>query len=233
MELVGSAPAVGEEQQPERDLGDEERLAERKRVCVEAPGIALPPQVDSAPAEREEIHGDHQDRVQLVEPEHGRHPNVAYTRQVIEEGAPAPDFELVSDSGDSVRLSGLRGSPVVLYFYPEDDTPGCTTEACEFRDEYSRFRQRGAVVLGVSPDDEASHVRFKEKYSLPFTLLADPDHKTAEDYGVWVEKNLYGKKRMGIKRSTFVIGADGNVARAMYGVKPEGHAGEVLEALPG
>ncbi len=122
------------------------------------------------------------------------------------------------------RLSGLRGSPVVLYFYPKDDTPGCTTEACEFRDEYSRFRQRGAVVLGVSPDDEASHVRFKEKYSLPFTLLADPDHKTAEDYGVWVEKNMYGKKRMGIKRSTFVIDADGNVARAMYGVKPEGHA---------
>jgi len=152
---------------------------------------------------------------------------------VIEEGIPAPDFELLSDSGESVRLSGLRGSPVVLYFYPKDDTPGCTTEACEFRDEYSRFRQRGAVVLGVSPDDEASHLRFKEKYSLPFTLLADPDHKTAEDYGVWVEKNMYGKKRMGIKRSTFVIDADGNVARAMYGVKPEGHADEVLEVLPG
>jgi thioredoxin-dependent peroxiredoxin len=113
------------------------------------------------------------------------------------------------------------------------DTPGCTTEACEFRDEYSRFRQRGAVVLGVSPDDEASHVRFKEKYSLPFTLLADPEHRVAEDYGVWVEKNSYGKKRMGIKRSTFVIDADGKVARAMYGVKPEGHADEVLEALPG
>jgi len=145
---------------------------------------------------------------------------------VIEEGTPAPDFDLVSDSGESVRLSGLRGSPVVLYFYPADDTPGCTTEA-------SRFRQRGAVVLGVSPDDEASHVRFKEKYSLPFTLLADPDHKTAEDYDVWVEKNMYGKKRMGIKRSTFVIDADGNVARAMYGVKPEGHADQVLEALPG
>ena len=107
----------------------------------------------------------------------------------------------MSDSGESVRLSGLRGSPVVLYFYPKDDTPGCTTEACEFRDEYSRFRQRGAAVLGVSPD-------------------------------VWVEKNMYGKKRMGIKRSTFVIGADGNVARAMYGVKPDGHAEEVLEALP-
>ena len=152
---------------------------------------------------------------------------------MIEEGSPAPDFELASDGGESVRLSGLRGSPVVLYFYPEDDTPGCTTEACEFRDEYSRFRQRGAVVLGVSPDDEESHVRFKAKYSLPFTLLADPEHRVAEDYGVWVEKNTDRKKRMGIKRSTFVIDADGNVARAMYGVKPEGHADEVLEALPG
>jgi peroxiredoxin Q/BCP len=152
---------------------------------------------------------------------------------VIEEGTPAPDFELVSDSGERVRLSGLRGSPVVLFFYPKDDTPGCTTEASEFRDEYSRFRQLGAVVLGVSPDDVASHVRFKEKYSLPFTLLADSNHKTAEDYGVWVEKNTYGQKRMGINRSTFVIDVDGNVARAMYGVKPEGHADEVLEALPG
>lgn len=152
---------------------------------------------------------------------------------MIEEGRPAPTFELASDAGERVKLSDLRGSPVVLYFYPKDDTPGCTTEACEFRDEYARFRQAGAVVLGVSPDDEASHVRFKEKYALPFTLLADPDHKVAEDYGVWVEKTMYGKKRMGIKRSTFVIDAEGNVARAMYGVKPEGHADEVLEALPG
>jgi thioredoxin-dependent peroxiredoxin len=97
---------------------------------------------------------------------------------------------------------------------------------------HSRFRERGAVVLGVSPDDEESHVRFKEKYSLPFTLLADPDHKGAEEYGVWVEKNTYGKKRMGIKRSTFVIDPEGKVARAMYGVNPEGHADEVREALP-
>jgi peroxiredoxin Q/BCP len=152
---------------------------------------------------------------------------------VIEEGQKAPAFALSSETGERVKLSDLRGSPVVLYFYPKDDTPGCTREACEFRDEYARFRQAGAVVLGVSPDDEASHVRFKEKYSLPFTLLADPDHKVAEDYGVWVEKTMYGKKRMGIKRSTFVIDTDGNVARAMYGVKPEGHADEVLEALPG
>jgi thioredoxin-dependent peroxiredoxin len=151
---------------------------------------------------------------------------------VIEEGEPAPDFELASDSGESIRLSDLRGTPVVLYFYPKDDTPGCTTEASEFRDSYSRFGQRGAVVLGVSPDDGASHARFKKKYSLPFTLLADPEHATAEDYGVWVEKNMFGRKRMGIKRSTFVIDAEGNVARALYGVKPEGHAEEVLEALP-
>ena len=152
---------------------------------------------------------------------------------MLSEGSPAPDFELASDTGERVKLSDLRGKPIVLYFYPKDDTPGCTTEACEFRDEYSRFRQAGAVVLGVSPDDEASHVRFKEKYSLPFTLLADPEHSVAEDYGVWVEKTSYGQKRMGVKRSTFVIDADGNVARAMYGVKPEGHADEVLDALPG
>jgi thioredoxin-dependent peroxiredoxin len=152
---------------------------------------------------------------------------------VIEEGSPAPDFELAADSGERVRLSDLRGRPVVLYFYPKDDTPGCTTQACEFRDEYFRFQEQSAVVLGVSPDDEASHVRFKEKYALPFTLLADPDHAVAEAYGVWAEKTMYGKKRMGIKRSTFVIDAEGNVVRAMYGVKPEGHADQVLEALPG
>ncbi|HEY7003207.1 MAG TPA: thioredoxin-dependent thiol peroxidase [Gaiellaceae bacterium] len=151
----------------------------------------------------------------------------------IVEGESAPDFTLTNDAGAEVSLSSLRGSPVVLYFYPADDTPGCTKEACEFRDEYSRFRRAGAVVLGVSPDDEDSHARFREKYSLPFTLLADPEHRVAEDYGVWVEKNTYGKKRMGIKRSTFVIDTNGNVARAMYGVKPEGHADEVLEALPG
>ena len=151
---------------------------------------------------------------------------------MVKEGSKAPEFTLPSSDGTEVKLKDLRGKTVVLYFYPKDDTPGCTTEACEFRDEYSRFRQRGAVVLVVSPDDEASHVRFKEKFSLPFTLLADPEHATAEDYGVWVEKNMYGKKRMGIKRSTFVIDVEGNVARAMYGVKPEGHAEEVLEALP-
>jgi peroxiredoxin Q/BCP len=151
---------------------------------------------------------------------------------MVEEGKPAPDFELASDSGERVKLSSLRGRPVVLYFYPRDDTPGCTTQACGIRDVYSDFRDRGAVVLGVSPDDEASHVKFKEKYSLPFTLLADPEHQVAEEYGVWKERSMYGKKSMGIERSTFVIDADGNVVKAMRRVKPDTHAGDVLAALP-
>jgi thioredoxin-dependent peroxiredoxin len=151
----------------------------------------------------------------------------------VVEGEPAPDFTLRADSGETVTLSSLRGQPIVLYFYPQDDTPGCTAQACEIRDQWSQFRERGAVVLGVSPDDEESHARFREKYSLPFTLLADPGHDVAEKYGVWVEKNNYGRKSMGIERSTFVIDQDGNVARALRRVKPEGHAERVLEALPG
>jgi len=151
---------------------------------------------------------------------------------MVEEGKRAPDFELTSDTGAQVRLSSLRGKPVVLYFYPKDDTPGCTAQACGIRDVYADFRERGAVVLGVSPDDEASHVKFKEKYSLPFTLLADPEHQVAEEYGVWKERNMYGKKSMGIERSTFVIDVDGNVAKRMRRVKPETHAADVLEALP-
>jgi peroxiredoxin Q/BCP len=151
---------------------------------------------------------------------------------VISEGSPAPDFELTSDAGEQVKLSDFRGRPVVLYFYPKDDTPGCTTEACEFRDAYDVYRDRGAEILGVSPDDEASHAKFKSKYELPFTLLADPEHKVAETYGVWGERQFAGKKYMGINRSTFVIDADGNVARAMLGIKPAGHAQDVLDALP-
>jgi peroxiredoxin Q/BCP len=141
---------------------------------------------------------------------------------MVEEGKPAPDFELETDEGGTVRLSELRGKPVVLYFYPKDDTPGCTKQACAFRDVYSEFQERGAVVLGVSPDSAASHRRFKEKYGLPFPLLADPDHDVADRYGAWREK---------LVRSTFVIDPDGTVARAMYGVNPERNPGEVLEAL--
>jgi peroxiredoxin Q/BCP len=150
---------------------------------------------------------------------------------MVEEGKPAPDFELTSDDGEHVKLSDFRGKPVVLYFYPKDDTPGCTTQACGIRDVYADFRDRGAVVLGVSPDDEASHVKFKEKYSLPFTLLADPGHEVADKYGVWKERNTYGKKSMGIERSTFVIDAEGNLSKAMRRVKPETHAADVLAAL--
>ena len=151
---------------------------------------------------------------------------------MVEEGKPAPDFELVSDAGTTVRLSDLRGKPVVLYFYPKDDTPGCTVESCEFRDAYDVFRDRGAEILGVSPDGEKSHKKFKSKYDLPFTLLADPDHVAAEAYGVWGERKFMGKKYMGIDRSTYLIDSDGNVAKAMRGIKPAGHASEVLDALP-
>ncbi len=150
---------------------------------------------------------------------------------MIEEGKPAPDFELPTDSGETIKLSDLRGKPVVLYFYPKDDTPGCTTQACGIRDSYGEFERAGAVVLGVSPDSEKSHVKFKDKYELPFTLLADTDHSVAEEYGVWGEKSFAGKKYMGVSRSTFVIDADGNVKRVMHNVKPANHADDVLEAL--
>jgi len=152
---------------------------------------------------------------------------------MVEEGKPAPDFELTSDSGEHVKLSDFRGKPVVLYFYPKDDTPGCTAEACEFRDSYETYRQRGVEILGVSPDDVASHEKFKSKYQLPFTLLADPEHKTAEAYGVWGERSFAGKKYLGINRSTFVIDEEGKVARAMIGIKPAGHAAAVLDEFPG
>ena len=151
---------------------------------------------------------------------------------MLTDGEPAPDFTLTADTGETVSLSDLRGRPVILYFYPKDDTPGCTTQACGLRDVYGELEQRGAVVLGVSRDDEASHRRFKQKYGLPFTLLSDPDASVADRYGVWVERTSYGKRNMGVNRSTFVIDADGNVIRALYGVKPDGHADVVLQALP-
>jgi len=150
---------------------------------------------------------------------------------MVEEGKPAPEFELHSDTGESVKLSDLRGKPVVLYFYPKDDTPGCTTQACGIRDAYAEFERAGAVVLGVSPDDEKSHVKFRAKYELPFALLADPDHEVAERYGVWGEKKYMGRTYMGVMRSTFVIGADGNVRRVLHDVKPATHADDVLAIL--
>ena len=150
---------------------------------------------------------------------------------MVEEGKPAPDFELQSDSGETVKLSELRGKQVVLYFYPKDDTPGCTAQACGIRDVYGEFERAGAVVLGVSPDDERSHVKFKEKYGLPFTLLADEGHKLADEYGVWAEKKYAGKTYWGVDRSTFVIGEDGNVKKVMHKVKPDTHADEVLATL--
>jgi len=151
---------------------------------------------------------------------------------MVEEGKAAPDFELTSDSGEKVKLSDFRGQPVVLYFYPKDDTPGCTTQACGIRDDYGAFNGRGAVVLGVSPDSETSHVKFKQKYGLPFTLLADPEHDVAEQYDVWKEKSFGGRKYMGVERSTFVIDRDGKVAKVMRRVKPDTHAADVLAALP-
>jgi peroxiredoxin Q/BCP len=150
---------------------------------------------------------------------------------VVEEGKPAPDFELASDGRDNVKLSDLRGKQVVLYFYPKDDTPGCTTQACGIRDAYAEFEQAGAVVLGVSPDGPDSHVKFKEKYSLPFTLLADEEHRVADDYGVWAEKTYMGRTYWGVERSTFVIDEDGLVKKAMHKVKVDTHADEVLRVL--
>ena len=150
---------------------------------------------------------------------------------MIEEGQEAPDFELTSDAGERVRLSQFRGKPVVLYFYPKDDTPGCTAQACGIRDTYEDFEHQGAVVLGVSPDDESSHVKFKQKYGLPFTLLADPDHEVADTYGVWGERKYMGKTYWGVERSTFVIDEEGRVAKIMRRVKPDTHAEQVLAAL--
>jgi len=150
---------------------------------------------------------------------------------VVREGEPAPDFTLTSDAGRQVTLSDLRGRPVVLYFYPRDDTPGCTTQACGIRDLYDEFEREGAVVLGVSPDDEASHVKFKDKYHLPFTLLADEGHRVADTYGVWGEKSYMGRKYLGVDRSTCVIDTDGTVKRVMHEVKPATHADDVLAAL--
>jgi peroxiredoxin Q/BCP len=151
--------------------------------------------------------------------------------EFIEPGKKAPAFTLVSDSGDKVKLSDLAGSPVVLYFYPKNDTPGCTKEACNFRDRQKELTKLGAKIFGVSPDDVKSHEKFRDKYSLNFPLLADPDHKVAEKYGAWREKNMYGKKSMGIQRSTYLIGPDGKVVKVWKKVSVDGHDEQVIEAL--
>jgi peroxiredoxin Q/BCP len=149
----------------------------------------------------------------------------------IEPGQPAPAFTLTADDGSKVRLADLKGRPVVLYFYPKDDTPGCTREACAFRDQQDRLRELGAIVLGVSPDSVERHQKFRDKYKLNFPLLADADHRVAERYGAWREKNLYGRKSMGIQRSTFLLDSGGKVAKVWKAVKVDGHDQEVLEAL--
>lgn len=149
----------------------------------------------------------------------------------VEPGKKAPDFTLPADDGGKVKLSSLRGQPVVLYFYPRDNTPGCTREACAFRDQKSALTRLGAKVLGVSTDSVASHEKFRDKHQLNFPLLADEDHKVAEKFGAWREKNLYGKKSMGIQRSTFLIDAAGTVAKVWKKVSVDGHDEEVIAAL--
>ena len=150
---------------------------------------------------------------------------------MIAEHEQAPDFTLPADSGGEITLSDFRGKKVVLYFYPKDDTPGCTTEACSFRDDYGQFLSKGAVVIGVSPDREDSHQRFRAKYGLPFYLLSDPDHRVAEAYGAWGEKTRNGKTSMGILRTTFVIDEQGHVEKVFQNVHAEGHAQDVLAVL--
>ncbi|MGE0607973.1 MAG: thioredoxin-dependent thiol peroxidase [Pirellulales bacterium] len=149
----------------------------------------------------------------------------------VEVGQKAPDFHLTADDGQKIKLKDLRGSPVVLYFYPKDDTPGCTREACAFRDRHKELKKLGAKVLGVSPDDVESHVKFRDKFELNFPLLADTGHAIAEKYGAWREKNMYGKKSMGIQRSTFLIDAEGVIRKVWARVSVDGHDEKVLEAL--
>ncbi len=149
---------------------------------------------------------------------------------MIEEGQLAPDFTLADQHGKKVTLSKLKGSPVVIYFYPKDDTPGCTKEACDFRDGFASYKQAGAIILGISPDSEESHAKFVKKFDLPFTLLADDDKKVCEAYGVWKEKSMYGKKYMGIDRATFLIDGEGILRGIWHKVKVDGHVDEVLTA---
>ena len=150
----------------------------------------------------------------------------------ISENAPAPDFDLVDETGKPHKLSDYMGKAVVLYFYPKDDTPGCTTEACSFRDGYGDYLREGVTIIGISPDTPESHAKFKEKYHLPYTLLADEDHKVSELYGVWAKKKTFGKEYYGILRTTFLISPEGKILKVFKNVKPDGHSKEVLAAIP-
>ena len=149
----------------------------------------------------------------------------------IQANQPAPEFSLPDENGTVHTLSQYRGQPVVLYFYPKDDTPGCTKEACNFRDDYHVYQEAGVVILGVSPDNAKSHTKFKSKFDLPFTLLADEDHAVASAYGAWGPKKMMGREYEGILRTTFLIGPDGNLLKVFENVKPDGHSAEVLAAL--
>ena len=150
---------------------------------------------------------------------------------MLKKGDKAPDFTATTDGGETVKLKDLRGKKVVLYFYPKDNTPGCTQEACDFRDSITKFRRKGVVVLGVSPDSVKSHKKFKAKFDLPFPLLADEDHAIAEAYGAWQEKSMYGKKYMGIVRSTFLIDEKGKIAEVHEKVKVKGHVDQLLDTI--
>ena len=143
----------------------------------------------------------------------------------------APDFKLTADNGETVSLKDFKGKKVVLYFYPKDMTSGCTAEACDFRDNIKKIEKKDAVIIGVSADDTKSHVKFKEKYKLPFTLLSDPTHKMLKDYGVWQEKSMYGKKYMGIVRTTFIIDEKGKIEKVFDKVKVDGHVEDILKNL--
>src|SRR3954453_949720 len=150
---------------------------------------------------------------------------------MLQEGQPAPEFETRDGAGTTVRLTDLRGRPIVLYFYPKDDTSGCTKEACGFRDEYAALQATGALLLGISPDDEESHRKFAAKFNLPFQLLADPGAAIATAYGVWKEKSMYGRTYMGVERPTFIIDPEGKIRKIFPKVKVDGHVAEVLAAL--
>lgn len=149
----------------------------------------------------------------------------------LESGIPAPDFTLPDETGTPRTLSDYRGKPLVLYFYPKDDTPGCTTEACNFRDDYSDYQQAGVTILGVSPDSPKKHTKFKQKYDLPFTLLADEEHKVLQMYDVWGRKKFMGREYDGVFRTTYLIDADGQIANVFEKVKPANHSQEILQAL--